>query len=315
MARALRIQFPGAFYHVTSRGNEQKAVFKSLGDREKFLSYLESATERYGAAVHVYCLMDNHYHLFLETPLGNLSKIMQHINGAYTTYFNTKRERSGHLFQGRYKAILVEADEYAKELSRYIHLNPVRAAMVKTPEAYKWSSCRYYTVERKAPAWLQRDFILSYFDTKRSAAMKIYRSFVHSLIDREYESPLAGPSHSAILGSREFVDAIKDTFLRGKQLDRELPALRDITNRPGLDDIEQVINAALHSDEKLARQVKLYFCHRYSGKKLREIGERFGMSESGVTQASGRIRKRQKNDKKFGKLIAKMVRELALSNV
>ncbi|MBW1796167.1 MAG: transposase, partial [Deltaproteobacteria bacterium] len=91
MARALRIQFPGAFYHVTSRGNEQKAVFKSVRDREKFLSYLESATERYGAVVHVYCLMDNHYHLLLETPSGNLSKIMQHINGAYTTYFNTKR--------------------------------------------------------------------------------------------------------------------------------------------------------------------------------------------------------------------------------
>jgi len=95
MARALRIQFPGAFYHVTSRGNEQKAVFKSVRDREKFLSYLESATERYGAVVHVYCLMDNHYHLLLETPSGNLSKIMQHINGAYTTYFNTKRRNIG----------------------------------------------------------------------------------------------------------------------------------------------------------------------------------------------------------------------------
>ena len=123
-------------------------------EREKFLSYLESATERYGAVVYVYCLLDNHYHLLLETPLGNLSKIMQHINGAHTTYFNIKRARSGHLFQGRYKAILVEADEYAKELSRYMHLNPVRASMVKTPEEYRWSSCRYYTVERKAPIWL-----------------------------------------------------------------------------------------------------------------------------------------------------------------
>jgi len=98
---------------------------------------------------------------------------MQHINGAYTTYFNAKRERSGHLFQGRYKAILVDADEYAKELSRYIHLNPVRAAIVKTPEEYKWSSCRYYTLRRKAPVWLQRGFILSYFDTRPTAAMKM----------------------------------------------------------------------------------------------------------------------------------------------
>ena len=134
MARQIRIEFPNAFYHITSRGNEQRAVFQGLRDREKFLSYLESATTRYGAVIHVYCLMDNHYHLFIETPAGNLSQIMHHINGAYTSYYNKKHERSGHLFQGRYKAILVEADEYAKELSRYIHLNPVRAAKVKTPD-------------------------------------------------------------------------------------------------------------------------------------------------------------------------------------
>ena len=133
MARPLRILYPGAFYHITSRGNEQKALFKSNKDREKFIEYLESATERYDAVIHAYCLMDNHYHILLETPSGNLSKIMAHINGAYTNYFNAKRERSGHLFQGRYKAILVEADEYAKELSRYIHLNPVRANIVEHP--------------------------------------------------------------------------------------------------------------------------------------------------------------------------------------
>jgi len=127
MARPLRIAYPGAFYHVTSRGNEQKDVFKSQRDREKFLDYLATATERYGAVIHVYCLMSNHYHLLLETPAGNLSQIMRHINGAYTTYFNIKRKRSGHLFQGRFKAILVEADEYATELSRFIHLNPIRA--------------------------------------------------------------------------------------------------------------------------------------------------------------------------------------------
>jgi REP element-mobilizing transposase RayT len=315
MARSLRIEFPGAFYHVTSRGNERKAVFKSLRDREKFLSYLESATERYGAAIHVYCLMDNHYHLLLETPSGNLSTIMQHINGAYTTYFNAKRERSGHLFQGRYKAILVDADEYAKELSRYIHLNPVRAAIVKTPEEYKWSSCRYYTLRRKAPVWLQRGFILNYFDTRPTAAMKMYRDFVHMLVDQEYESPLSKLPHSVILGSGEFVDEIKDRFLRGKQPDRELPALREITDRPGLDVIKQVVDSVLQSDEKLARQVKLFLCHRYSGKKLREIGNQFGVSESAVTQASRRIRVKQKNDKKLGKIILKIVKKLPLSNV
>jgi len=157
MTRPLRIEYPGAFYHITSRGNERKDIFKSLRDMEKFLSYLESATKRYGAVIHAYCLMDTHYHLFIETPLGNLSKIIHHINGAYTNYYNKKRERTGHLFQGRYKAILVEADEYAKELSRYIHLNPVRAGMVDNPEEYIWSSYRYYISNEKTPEWLKRD--------------------------------------------------------------------------------------------------------------------------------------------------------------
>ncbi|MDA3902779.1 MAG: transposase, partial [Desulfuromusa sp.] len=145
MSRQLRIVYPGAYYHVTSRGNERKDVFKSQRDREKFLEYLTSATERYGAVVHAFCLMSNHYHLLLETPEGNLSQIMRHINGAYTTYFNMKRKRSGHLFQGRFKAILIEADEYLTELSRYIHLNPVRAGIVEKPEQYKWSSYMCYT--------------------------------------------------------------------------------------------------------------------------------------------------------------------------
>ena len=143
MARPLRIAFPGAFYHVTTRGNERKTVFKRKRDRERFLEYLETATERYHAVIHAYCLMDNHYHLLLDTPAGNLSQIMHHGNGAYTTYFNVKRARSGHLFQGRYKAILVEKDEYAKELSRYIHLNPVRAKMVEQPEQYEWTRYRF----------------------------------------------------------------------------------------------------------------------------------------------------------------------------
>ncbi len=119
MARPLRINYPGAFYHVTSRGNEQKKIFKNRRDREKFLEYLSSATKRYDAVIHVFCLMDNHYHLLLETPSGNLPQIMRHINAAYTTYFNVKRDRSGHLFQGRYKAILVD-QKYESPLTEVV---------------------------------------------------------------------------------------------------------------------------------------------------------------------------------------------------
>ncbi|MGA2151441.1 MAG: transposase, partial [Geobacteraceae bacterium] len=163
MGRPLRITYAGAHYHVTSRGSEQKDIFKSRRDREKFLSYLESSVTRYGAAIHAYCLMTNHYHLLLETPVGNLPEIMRHINGAYTNYYNTKRKRSGHLFQGRYKAILIEADEYLMELSRYIHLNPVRCGIVEKPEAHPWSSYNDYIGARPAPGWLRMDMLSAHF--------------------------------------------------------------------------------------------------------------------------------------------------------
>lgn len=313
MARPLRIEYPGAFYHVTSRGNEQKAVYKSQRDREKFFSYLESATERYGAVVHVYCLMDNHYHLLLETPSGNLSQIMHHINGAYTTYFNTKRERSGHLFQGRYRAILIDMDEYAKELSRYIHLNPVRSGIAENPEEYRWSSCQYYTVKREVPEWLKRDFILSYFGREPKTARKRYRNFVH--IDQEYKSPLAELSHSVILGGEEFIAEIETRFLRDKQPDRDLPTLKDLSSRPGMGQIEKAVDSVLQSDEKLARQVKLHMCHRHSGMKLKEIGQRFGIRESGVTQASRRISMKAEKDKMLREIVKMIETNISLSNV
>ncbi len=191
MARPLRIEYAGAFYHITARGNERKDIFKSGKDREQFLSYLASASGRYQAVVHAYCLMTNHYHLLLETPAGNLSQVMRHINGAYTTYFNTKRRRAGHLLQGRYKAILVEADEYAEELSRYIHLNPVRAGIAGNPEGYPWSSYAAYIGKTKPPEWLCRDMVLSCFGGKMKEAQQRYRDFVEAGGERA-KGPFAG---------------------------------------------------------------------------------------------------------------------------
>jgi putative transposase len=144
MSRQLRVEYRGAFYHVTARGNERKEIFKSRQDYQRFLSCLKSATEKYLAVIHTYCIMTNHYRLLLQTPLGNLSQIMHHINASYTIYFNLKRKRSGHLLQGRYKAIVVDADSYACELSRYIHLNPVPAGMVVDPADHEWTSYHGY---------------------------------------------------------------------------------------------------------------------------------------------------------------------------
>jgi putative transposase len=211
MARPLRIEYPGAFYHVTSRGNERRPVYRSAGDREQFLSYLESATSRYRARVHCYCLMSNHYHLLVETPNGNLSQIMRHVNGAYTTYFNVKRERAGHLFQGRYRAILVDRGEYGAELSRYIHLNPVRARMVESAAQYRWSSFRAYAGLSATPTWLERSVILPGFGATEGEAHARYSDFVEAG-QPEAGSPLEKVVGSTILGSRGFVAWVQEKF-------------------------------------------------------------------------------------------------------
>ena len=305
MSRPLRIEYPGAFYHVTSRGNEQKEIFKSQKDREKFLMYLESAVVRYGAVIHAYCLMSNHYHLLLETPEGNLSQIMRHINGAYTTYFNVKRKRSGHLFQGRYKAILVEADDYAAELSRYIHLNPVRAKMVAKPEEYAWSSYRAYTGQGESPEWLQSGFILGYFGRDVVKAKTKYRKFAEDLLDVEYDSPLKDVVASTLLGSAEFVAAVSERNLGENRDGRDLPAVKELTQRPSLDEIITKVHAG-PGDEKLLRTISIYCCQKYSGAKLKEIGKRFGMSDAAVSQANRRLLLRAVKDRELKLVLSRM---------
>jgi putative transposase len=315
MARPLRIEYPGAYYHVTARGNEQKDIFKSQRDREKFLSYLESATERYGAVIHVYCLMNNHYHLMVETPRGNLSQIMKHINSSYTTYYNVKRKRVGHLLQGRYKAIIVDADEYAKELSRYIHLNPVRVGIVEKPEEYRWSSCRSYTGDTAVSAWLSTDFILGYFGKKKETAQKKYHQFVSDLMSHKYSSPLLATVASTILGNVDFVCEIQDRHLSKRKADRDLPALRELTGKLVPKDIEKAVRKACLADERLATKTAIFLCHRYSGAKLKEIGALFQLSESGVTQASRRFRQILDGDKNLKVMVQEIGKSLSLSIV
>ena len=147
MVRALRIQYEGAFYHITARGNERKRIFFSNSDYDKFKDYLRKAQDKYGYLLHCYMLISNH--LLLETPNSDLSRIMHYINGSYTNYINRRKKRSGHLFQARFKAFLVDVDSYFLELSRYVHLNPVRARTVRKPEDYPYSSYRSYIFKKK----------------------------------------------------------------------------------------------------------------------------------------------------------------------
>jgi len=315
MGRQLRIEYTDAFYHVTARGNERKDVFKSERDRIKFLEYLESAVVRYGAVIHAWCLMNNHYHLLIETPSGNLSQIMQHINGAYTNYFNTKRKRSGHLFQGRYKSILVEADEYATELSRYIHLNPVRAGAAAMPDKYKWSSYKNYIGRQEAPKWLKTGFILEQFGNSDASAWMQYRSFVEDNIGKGQESPLNSAVAATILGSADFVAGIQERYVTAIPSHRNLPALRQLANKPDIDQIIETVRKGLGENGRVAEKAAIHLCHIYSGALLSEIGKRFGVKDSAVSQASRRFILEIEKDAELKKKVGKLVKNMGLSNV
>jgi REP element-mobilizing transposase RayT len=180
MARPLRIEYPGAVYHITSRGNERKEIFKSEGDRADFLNVLHSVNKRYNWLCHAYCLMDNHYHILIETPDGNLSRGMRQLNGVYTQIFNKQHGRVGHLFQGRYKAILVEKESHLLEVCRYVVLNPVRARIVESPDQWKWSSYMGTAGKGKPHPSLTSTWVLGQFSLRRNEAEASYREFVRN---------------------------------------------------------------------------------------------------------------------------------------
>lgn len=185
MARPLRIEFEGALYHVTSRGDRREAIYEDDADRERFLEVLGQVASDFNWLVHAYCLMTNHYHLVVETPDGNLSKGMRQLNGVFTQYSNRRHRRTGHLFQGRYKAILVDADSYLPELARYVVLNPVRARMTPDPGAWPWSSYRAMVGVASSPPWLATDGLLAAFGKRRTAARERYMRFVAEGIGAE----------------------------------------------------------------------------------------------------------------------------------
>ncbi|MCX6576105.1 MAG: transposase [Candidatus Aminicenantes bacterium] len=315
MARQLRIEFPGALYHITSRGNGKQPIFLSDKDRKIFIGNLKTAYERFTAIFHVYCLMENHYHFLLETRRGNLSRIMHFINTSYTAYFNKRHGKSGHLFQGRFNAILVEADAYAQELSRYIHLNPVRAGIVDIPERYPWSSYGEYIGLKYVPPWLETKFVLSYFGRNLCDAQLKYSAFVASLLDKGYKSPLEELDFPVILGHKSFIEQIKKTFLSGKKAEREVPALRDIKIRPRMERIRDEVEKFIGRPNKYSKKISIFLCHKFTDKRLKEIGLFFGMDESAVSQVSRRIRGEMAINIDLGNLIREIENKIFLSNV
>jgi REP-associated tyrosine transposase len=207
MARPLRIEFPNALYHVTARGDRREPIVEDDTDRLTFFNVLAEVIERFNWRCHAYCLMTNHYHLVVETPEANLSKGMRQLNGMYTQATNRRHQRTGHLFQGRFKAILVDKESYLLTLTRYVVLNPVRAGMVKHPRQFAWSSYRAMVGLAPVPDWLETDGLLARFGARRTEARRRYAEFV--LAGVKAESIWKGLRQQIYLGDEKFVERMQ----------------------------------------------------------------------------------------------------------
>ena len=289
MARPYRLQVENYLYHITSRGDGRKKIYISKYDYEKFLEYIKQAKEKYKFYLYSYVLMPNHYHLLIGPTQANLSQIMHYINGSYTTYYNIKRRRNGHLFQGRYKSIVVDKDSYFLELTRYIHLNPVRAKMVDSPEKYRWSSYHGYR-RRNGDGYIDKDQVKNTLDMTESQ----YRQFVFDGIGKKvapFEKLYAG----FILGGVKFV---KETLgdLKEQVESKEFSYRKALRVNIDEDEIlRAVAKTYKRSTEEIRRmknrplperKIAIYLLKRFTGLTNPEIGERFGITFSAVSKAA-----------------------------
>jgi len=232
MARPLRIEYPGALYHVTSRGNARQKIFRSDTDRAYFLDLLGKTITRYCWICHAYCLMDNHYHLVIETPEGNLSRGMKHLNGVYTQKYNWRYKKTGHVLQGRFKAIIVDKDSYLLQLCRYVLLNPVRAKIVDAPDTWRWSSYNAMTGKEKPEGYLTTDWVLGQFSDKKKRAQRLFEDFVMKGIhDTTLWKNVKG---QIFLGEKEFIEQCKKTLGKYDAL-QEVPRSQRFADRPSLE--------------------------------------------------------------------------------
>jgi len=228
MTRPLRLEFAHALYHVTARGNRHKPIYHHDADRHLWLDVLTHVCERHNFVVHAFCQMTNHYHLLVETLEANLSQGMRQLNGLYAQHINRRHQLVGHLFQGRYHAILVQKESHLLELSRYIVLNPLRAAMVSSLDEWQWSSHHYLTGAKSAPAWFERDWLLSQFGDAHATAVSAYRAFVLAGLGKA--SPLAAVRHQVLLGEDDFVSThqrlqLAQAFVEAPKAERRAVAL------------------------------------------------------------------------------------------
>lgn len=278
MARPLRLQFPGAVYHLTSRGNRQTPIYQSDEDRKVFLDILGKTVKRYNWVCYGYCLMDNHYHLLVETVDANLSLGMRQLNGMYTQYINRRHDTVGHVFQGRYKSILVEKNSHLLELCRYIVLNPVKAKMIDHPGKWKWSSYLSTSTRNDLPDFLSVEWILLQFDKQKRKSRESYIEFVAGGSD-SVSSPWEKLVGQTVYGSKRFIEELQE-HLRQEPQAKEIPKSQRFVGRPTL--IELFPDAI--SRDKPQRNLAIVKAHLEHGYTLKEIADQIGMHYTTVSK-------------------------------
>jgi len=318
MPRPPRIEFEGALYHVTARGVLGEIIARDDHDRSRWMYYLKQAVRRFRLELYAFALMSNHYHLFLGTPRANLGRAMQYLNGAHAMYFNTRHKRTGHLFERRYHAVLVEDEGHYLEVSRYVHLNPVRAGIVKRPEDYIWSSYPGYHRGRKTLPWLNYRRVLDEFGEKKMAYRR-YREFVADGIGKKISPPWADALGGWLLGSRRFAAKIYG-MLSSDRSDNRWDSRAALDDYPLNATLEQIASAVCrHYDIGLdelrtglqcvrnARRTFAFIARERAGIALKAISGYLGLTgASSVCQVLRRARKRTGRSGKFQKSISQV---------
>jgi REP element-mobilizing transposase RayT len=295
MARKPRIHYPGALYHVILRGNARQDIFHDDGDRYRFYLFIQQGIERYGHRIVAFCLMTNHVHLAIQVGEIPLSRVMQNLSFRYTRWLNWRLGRSGHLFQGRYKAVMVDADSYLQELTAYLHLNPVRAGMVETPADHRWSSHRAYLGSESIP-WLNTEYVLATFSPDLLQARERFAGFVSERLGDGHRDEFhgTGKTDSRIIGEDYFVERVLAQ-------DEGLPL-----RKPGLDEILAAVKAhyGLDEDELAAagqrrttteaRGMAAWLIHEVSNATLTELARRFNRDLTTMSAAAKHFETRRK---------------------
>ena len=300
MARKARVYCPGAFYHVILRGNSGQTIFFDDRDRMRFYLLLQEGVERFGHRIHAFCLMTNHVHLATQVADISLSRILQNLCFRYTRWVNWRQGKTGHLFQGRYKAVLIDADTYLQELTRYIHLNPVRAGVVREPEKYPWSGHRAYLGLETIP-WLTTDWVLSQFSKRLSVARRAYMRFVQEGKGggRQEEYYRGSDADSRILGDDTFIERVLDEKQMRQRHRASLDKIMVEVCRHFL--LEEKDFRVLGKDRNLseARGVAAWLVLELGVCTLGELGRRTGRDPSTLSSAAKRIEIRSKTDLKL----------------